>query len=143
MTFGIGRLALAASLAAATCGCNTLTTKQTSRFVDDDGNFLVVEYQTSKKPHVSKFISPGNNSEQDFPTNLRVEVELPDGESFAAWQTMNLIPNMPGTLYKSTNGKWLCFSAGLSCSVWHQTEDKTDYYEVFRGGISETPKKKQ
>ena len=131
----LGALALGGALA----GCNTLTTKQVSRFVDDDGRVLVVEYQTSKKPHVSTFVSPMNNSEQEFPTHLHVEVELPD-ESFSAWQTMNTYRRMPGTLYKSGNGRWLCFSAGLTCSVWRQTDDGRDYYSVFMGTIVETDK---
>jgi len=120
-------------------GCNSMRITQTNAFVNDDGEFITVEYGILEKDHVSKFVSPYNKKEMDFKSKLAVNVTLPSGETVRAYQCMNLMKS--GTLYKTENSKWLYHANGTSCRVYLINEDGSDYYDVFSGILSEGPKR--
>ena len=125
-----GVLSLAAALLAA--GCQSYTIVQRNVFADDDGNVVSVEYGRSETYHVNTFKSPVNGEEMEFKSKLMVRAELPDGDSFKAWQSMNFLPY--GTMYKTDSGEWMLLMNGFSCTIYRQTEeDETRYLEVYRG----------
>ena len=112
-------------------GCNTITSVQTMHFVDDNGNIVKVDYKRSEKEHVGKCKSPMNGAEMDFRTKLLVDVTMPDGFEFSAWQTLNVLPS--GTMYRSDDERWLFHARGITSSVYERTIDKTDYKLVYEG----------
>ena len=128
--FGAAALALAA-------GCQSYTIVQENVFADDDGNVAVVEYGRSERDHVNTFVSPATGKEMDFKSRLVVRARTPGGESFTAWQCMNFLAR--GTMYKTGNEKWMLLADGFSCVIYHQTDDKTRYLEVYRGVLCDTP----
>ena len=75
----------------------------------------------------------------EFKSKLVVDVTLPDGDSFTAWQCMNFLQT--GTMYKTDNEKWMVLVNGFPALVYAQTkEDPTRYFEVYRGILCESPK---
>ena len=112
-------------------GCNTITQVQTMTFVDDNANVVVVDYGRAEKEHVGKCKSPTTGEDMDFRTKLLVKVVMPDGYSFKAWQTMNVLPS--GTMYRSDDERWLFHARGITSSVYERTIDKTDYKLVYEG----------
>jgi hypothetical protein len=99
-------------------------------FSDEDGNLVAVDYGRSDKDHVNTFIAPTTGREMEFKSKLVVRAELPDGETFTAWQCMNFMPR--GTMYKTDNGRWMLLANGFSCVVYRQAEDDSDKYrEVY------------
>lgn len=124
----------AAALAA---GCHSYTIVQSNVFVDEDGNVVTVEYGRGDSAYTSTFISPATGREMEFKSKLMVRAELPDGDTFTAWQCMNFLAR--GTMYGTGNGKWKLLADGFSCVIYRQTEDKTDYLEVYRGVLCDTP----
>ena len=126
---------LAATALAA--GCHSYTIVQSNVFVDEDGNVVTVEYGRSESAYTSTFISPVTGKEMEFKSKLMVRAELPDGDTFTAWQCMNFL--VRGTMYGTSNGKWKLLADGFSCAIYRQTEDETDYIEVYRGVLCDTP----
>jgi len=119
-------------------GCQSYTVTQRNVFVDDDGFVVTVDYGRSDTDHENTFIAPMTGKEMEFRSRLAVHVELPDGDSFTAWQCMNLYSR--GTLYQTDNKKWMFLANGFSCTIYHQAKgDKTKYYEVYRGVVCDTP----
>lgn len=113
-------------------GCQSYTIVQRNVFADDDGNVVSVEYGRSEKDHVNTFKSPVNGEEMEFRSRLVVLAELPDGDSFKAWQCMNFLPY--GTMYKTDSEEWMLLLNGFGCTIYRQSEeDETKYREVFRG----------
>ena len=122
-----------------TAGCQSYTIVQRNVFADDDGNVVSVEYGKSERDHVNTFKSPVNGEELEFKSKLMVRAELPDGDSFKAWQSMNFLPY--GTMYKTDNEEWMLLMYGFSCTIYHQTEeDETRYLEVYRGVLCDIDK---
>ena len=120
-------------------GCQSYTIVQRNVFADDDGNVVSVEYGRSEKNHVNTFKSPVNGEEMEFKSKLVVLAELPDGDSFKAWQCMNFLPY--GTMYKTDDEEWMLLANGFSCTVYHQDErNETRYREVFRGVLCDIDK---
>ena len=120
-------------------GCQGYTVVQRNVFADDDGNVVSVEYGRSEKDHVNTFRSPVNGEEMEFKSKLVVLAELPDGDSFKAWQCMSFLPY--GTMYRTDNEKWMLHANGFSCTIYRQTEeDETKYQEVFRGVLCDIDK---
>ena len=120
-------------------GCQSYTIVQRNVFADDDGNVVSVEYGRSEKNHVNTFKSPVNGEEMEFKSKLVVLAELPDGDSFKAWQCMNFLPY--GTMYKTDNEEWMLLANGFSCTVYRQDErNETRYQEVFRGVLCDIDK---
>lgn len=131
------RTAAAVALAMLT-GCQSYEVVQRNVFSDEDGNLVAVDYGRSEKDHVNTFIVPMTGKEMEFKSKLVVKAELPDGETFTAWQCMNFLKR--GTMYKTDNGRWMLLANGFSCIVYRQVEDDPDNYrEVYRGVLCETP----
>ncbi|MBO7308970.1 MAG: hypothetical protein J6V38_04995, partial [Kiritimatiellae bacterium] len=108
-------MTIAAMLVALT-GCNSFKVQQTNRFIDEDGNLISVQYGLLAKPHKTQFVSPVNGKTLDMESKLAVKVTLPDGGRFTGYQCMNMLRT--GTMYKSSNEKWLFHANGTSCSVY-------------------------
>lgn len=119
-------------------GCRSYDIVQANVFSDDDGNVVRVAYGRSDKVHVNTFRNPATGKEMDFPSTLLVEVTLPDGDAFTAWQCMNFMPS--GTMYKTDNEKWMILVNGFTTMIYFQTkEDPTRYLEVYRGILCDSP----
>ena len=85
-------------------GCASIEPLRSTRFVDDENNYLHVDYGRDTKDHESVAILD-NGVRWPFKTKNMVRVELPDGTSFIAYQ--NLAP--AGNLYKTENEEWEFF----------------------------------
>ena len=130
--------AIAAAAALALAGCQSYEIVQRNVFSDEDGNLVAVDYGRSEKAHVNTFVAPMTGKEMEFKSKLVVRAELPDGETFTAWQCMNFMRR--GTMYKTDNGRWMLLADGFSCVVFRQVEDDSDNYrEVYRGVLCDTP----
>ena len=130
--------AIAAAAALALAGCQSYEIVQRNVFSDEDGNLVAVDYGRSEKAHVNTFVAPMTGKEMEFKSKLVVRAELPDGETFTAWQCMNFMRR--GTMYKTDNGRWMLLADGFSCVVFRQVEDNPDNYrEVYRGVLCDTP----
>lgn len=116
-------------------GCNSFRVQQTNSFIDEDGNLISVKYGQLAKPHKTQFVSPVNGKTLDMQSKHAVKVTLPDGGSFTGYQCMNMLRT--GTMYKSSNEKWLYHANGTSCSVYLINEQGDDYLLVFNGILSE------
>ena len=130
--------AIAAAAALVLAGCQSYEIVQRNVFSDEDGNLVAVDYGRSEKAHVNTFVAPMTGKEMEFKSKLVVRAELPDGETFTAWQCMNFMRR--GTMYKTDNGRWMLLADGFSCVVFRQAEDDPDNYrEVYRGVLCDTP----
>jgi len=130
--------AIAAAVALALAGCQSYEIVQRNVFSDEDGNLVAVDYGRSDKDHVNTFIAPLTGKEMEFKSKLVVRAELPDGETFTAWQCMNFMRR--GTMYKTDNERWMLLANGFSCVVYRQSEENPDdYREVYRGVLCDTP----
>lgn len=120
-------------------GCRSYDIVQENVFSDDDGNVVRVSYGRSEKYHTNTFINPATGKEMEFRSLLVIEVVLPDGDTITAWQCMNFLPS--GTMYKTDNEKWMVLVNGFTTMIYRQTkEDPTNYLEVYRGILCESPK---
>ena len=129
-------MAVAAALSLA--GCQSYEVVQRNVFSDEDGNLVAVDYGRSEKDHVNTFVAPLTGREMEFKSKLVVRAELPDGETFTAWQCMNFLRR--GTMYKTDNGRWMLLANGFSCVVYRQSDgDPESYREVYRGVLCDTP----
>jgi hypothetical protein len=72
----------------------------------------------------------------EFRSKLLVNVVLPDGDGFTAWQCMNFMRN--GTMYKTDNEKYMFLAGGFSCIVYARESDGS-YSEMYRGVLCESP----
>ena len=130
--------AIAVASAFALAGCQSYEIVQRNVFSDEDGNLVAIDYGRSEKEHVNTFIVPLTGKEMEFKSKLVVDVELPDGETFTAWQCMNFMRR--GTMYKTDNGRWMLLANGFSSVVYRQSdENPNDYREVYRGVLCDTP----
>ena len=135
----LNRAAIAAAALAlsAVAGCRGFDIVQTGVFVSELGAVVKVGYGRAEKPHNGAFINPATGKETDFSSRLVVEVEMPDGEAFTAWQTMNFTST--GTMYRTDNGKWMFHANGFTCLVYRQLDDGL-LHEVYRGVLCDAPK---
>ena len=85
---------------------------------------------------------PATGKEVEFKSKLVVRVELPDGDSFTAWQCMNFMQS--GTMYKTDNDKWQILVNGFTCRIYLRVDDGSGRYrEVYRGILCESPKEEK
>ena len=120
-------------------GCASYEIAQTNIFADEDGAVVRIDYGHSEVDHYNTFINPKTGKEMDFHSKLVIEVTLPNGEDFTAWQCMNFSGS--GTMYKTDDERWLVHLKGFSCEIGRQTrQDRTLYQQVYGGIICETPK---
>ena len=124
-------LAAAAFLA----GCATWRFEpiRSSRFVDEDNNYLNVDYGRDTKDHASTAVLD-NGVRWPFKSKNMVRVELPDGTRFVAYQ--NLAPT--GNLYKTEDEEWEFFESGTGCIVARLAKDRSGYLSRFRGTLCAT-----
>ena len=128
-------------LGLALAGCQSYEIVQSNIFSDDVGNVVRISYGRSNKDHVNTFRSPKNGAEMEFRSRLVVDVVLPDGEKFTAWQCMNF--NQTGTMYKTDDEDWLVLVGGFACAVFTHDPIPADperYREIYRGILCESPK---
>ena len=120
-------------------GCNSYRIVQKNVFSDEDGNIVTIDYGVAEKNHVNTFVAPMTGEEMDFKSKLLIFAELPDGETFKAWQCMNFQPH--GTMYQTDNEKWKVLVNGFSCIVYAQDKgNERRYNTVYRGVLCDTPK---
>ena len=128
-------------LGLALAGCQSYDIVQTNIFSDDGGNVVRIDYGRSDKEHVNTFRNPANGKEMEFKSRLVIQVVLPDGNDFTAWQCMNFTPS--GTMYKTDDESWLVHVNGFSCAIFEHTpvpQDPGLYREVYNGILCESPK---
>ena len=130
-------IAFAALALAAAAGCRGFDIAQTCIFADEDGNVVTVGYGSAEKPHTNTYVNPFTKQEMEFKSNLGVEVELPDGDSFVAWRCMNF--ERSGTMYRTDNGRWMFHANGFTSSIYERRPDG-GYNQVFNGVLCEAPK---
>lgn len=124
--------------AALLAGCQSYRLVQKNVFSDEDGRLVTVVYGVAEKDHVNTFISPMTGKEMPFRSRLVVEAEMPDGDSFRAWQCMNL--QSQGTMYKTDNERWQVLVNGFTCIVYRRSdEDRDVYVPVYRGVLCDSP----
>ena len=131
--FVLGLMALA--------GCHSYDIVQSNIFSNDDGFAVRVDYGRSAKDHVNTFTSPVTGEEMTFKSRLVVEVTLPDGQSFVAWQGMNFLSS--GTLYQTEDKSYLTLVHGFTCRVYAHDPSPADpgrYREIYSGVLCDSPK---
>lgn len=122
------KVLLSALMFAAGCATWTFTPLRTQRFVDDNNNYVLVDYGRDEKGHTSYFrLSYGGQF--PFKTKDKVRVELPDGRRFVAWKHMSV----RGNLYKTDDAQWEFFEEGVACVVAELAPDKRGYLRRFSG----------
>ena len=122
-------LAAAAFLA----GCASFEPLRSTRFVDDNNNYLHVDYGRDTKDHESIAVLD-NGVRWPFKSKNMVRVELPDGTRFIAYQ--NLAP--AGNLYKTEDEEWEFFESGVGCIVARFEKARSGYVTRFRGTLCAT-----
>ena len=123
----------------ALAGCNSYRIVQKNVFSDEDGYLVSIDYGIADKDHVNTFVSPMTGEEMKFKSKLLIFAELPDGETFKAWQCMNFQPR--GTMYQTDNEEWKVLVNGFTCIVYAQdATDERRYNTVYRGVLCDTPK---
>lgn len=124
--------------ALALAGCQGYRIVQRNVFSDEGGNLVTVAYGVAEREHVNAFVSPVTGKEMPFKSKLVVEVDLPDGDSFRAWQCMNF--RARGTMYRTDNGRWQILVNGFTCEVFRRSPDDPEAYSVaYRGVLCDTP----
>ena len=126
--------ALLVAAAALLAGCTSFEPLRSKRFVDDNNNYLHVDYGRDTEDHEST-TTLGNGVKWPFKSKNMVRVELPDGTRFVAYQ--NLAPT--GNLYKTEDEEWEFFeSGGAGCLVAQLDKDRSGYITRFRGTLCAT-----
>ena len=103
------------------------------RFVDDNNNYLHVDYGRDTEDHESTAVLD-NGVRWPFKSKNMVRVELPDGTCFTAYQ--NLSPT--GNLYKTEDGEWEFFESGAGCIVARFEKARSGSVTRFRGTLCAT-----
>lgn len=119
---------LGALLAMVGCATMTFTVLRTQRFVDDNNNYVLVDYGRDEKGHESTF-RISNGARLPFRSKMKVRVELPNGKRFVAYQHMSA----SGNLYKTDDEQWEYFEEGVACIVAEMAPDGTGYLRRFQG----------
>lgn len=127
-----------AAVGLALAGCQSYRIVQKNVFSDEDGYLVTISYGVAEREHVNTFVSPMTGKEMDFKSKLVVEVDLPDGDSFRAWQCMNY--QARGTMYRTDNGRWQILVNGFTCFVYRQSKENPKAYQpVYCGVLCDTP----
>ena len=126
-------LSILTACAALFAGCTSFESLRSTRFVDDNNNYLHVDYGRDTKDHQSMAVLE-NGVSWPFKSKNMVRVELPDGTRFVAYQ--NLAPT--GNLFKTEDGEWEFFESGAGCIVARLDKDRSGYVTRFRGTLCAT-----
>ena len=124
---------LAAAACALLAGCTTFEATRTQRFVDDDNDYVQVEYASEKEPRVSTF-TLSNGVKLPFRSKLKVRVELPDGTRFIAYQRMA----EAGNLYMTEDDEYKYFEMATGCLVARLAKDRRGYIPLYQGVLCAT-----
>jgi hypothetical protein len=124
--FSKARLILAAG-ALALAGCASFETERSSRFVDENGAVVSVEYARGEE-RTTQFVAP-NGAKMPYKSKLKVRVTMPDGDRFIAYRHMSLA----GVLYKTADEDWEYLEEGTACAVAQRAEDGKGYLLRFQG----------
>ena len=114
-------------------GCASFEPLRSMRFVDENNNYLHVDYGRDTEDHESTAVLD-NGVRWPFKSKNMVRVELPDGTRFTAYQ--NLAPT--GNLYKTEDGEWEFFESGAGCIVARFSKERSGYVTRFRGTLCAT-----
>ena len=97
--------------ALALAGCTSFKAERSSRFINDAGDILNVEYARCEERD-TRFVAP-NGKELTYKAKNMVRVTMPNGDDFIAYRNMSLA----GVLYKTENEEWEFFEEGAVCAV--------------------------
>lgn len=120
----------AAVLLAAAAGCATWSFEavRSSRFVNEENEYLQVDYGLEE--HESTFQGP-TGVPMKFRSNLKVRVELPDGTRFVAFQHMSV----NGRLYVTDDGRWEFLEHGVAAYVAERETEGAEYVLRYQGTL--------
>ena len=124
--FANARFLLAAG-AMALAGCASFEAERSSRFVDETGAVVSVEYARGEE-RTTQFVAP-NGAKMPYKSKLKVRVTLPDGDRFTAYRHMSLA----GVLYKTSDEDWEYLEEGTACAVAQRADDGKGYVLRFQG----------
>ena len=111
-------------------GCATWTFEplRSQKFVDEENNYVHVDYGSEKENRTSVF-TLSNGVRLPFRSKLKVRVELPDGKRFVAYQRMS----ETGNLYMTDDEDYEYFEQGTACVVAHRAKGAKRFGVVFQG----------
>lgn len=118
-------------------GCTSFETERSSRFVDESGDMVGVEYAHCEERDIP-FVAP-NGKTLAYKSKNAVRVTLPDGTDFTAYRNMSLA----GILYKTLDGEWEYFEEGAACAVAQMDTDGKGYLLRFQGVLCMNEKVKE
>jgi len=113
--------------AMALAGCESFETERSSRFVDEAGAVVSVEYARGEE-RTTQFVAP-NGAKMPYKSKLKVRVTMPDGDRFIAYRHMSLA----GVLYKTSDEDWEYLEEGTACAVAQRADDGKGYVLRFQG----------
>lgn len=120
-------------------GCTSFNLKQTVRFINEDGEIIVVDYGDGDSDYVTTFTVPTTGKKMEFKSKNRVFVTLPDGHDFYAFECVNEL--MTGTMYQSSDEDWYYHANGFVCTVYRRVGKTRDFAPVFTGSVCQSPEK--
>ena len=120
-------------------GCTSFNLKQTVRFINEDGDIIVVDYGDGDSEYVTKFTVPKTGKQMEFRSKNRVFVTMPDGNEFYAFECVNELRT--GTMYQSSGEDWYYHANGFTCTVYRRVDKTRDFMPVFNGVVCQTPER--
>ncbi len=111
-------------------GCASFDATRSQKFVDEAGQFVLVDYGAEKEPRMSTF-TLSNGVKLPFRSKLKVHVEMPDGERFIAYQRMSTA----GNLYLDDDEEWEYFEKGTACLVAHRKPGERKFTPLYQGTL--------
>lgn len=135
--FLLAKCAAALFAAAAAAGCRTRPVqKYAIDFINpEDGRTATVVFMYGDGSMHETPFTDARGQTSYFKSDKRCKVELSDGESFKAYQTLS----GTGTLYVSDDAEWKCLSLGLYCVIARRSRDNDGtYQEYFTGQVTES-----
>ena len=120
-------------------GCTSFNLTQATRFMNEDGETIYVEYGTGEDEHKTIFRSPYNGKEMEFKSKLRIRFTMPDGKERMAFQCMNELRQ--GTMYKTDDEEWAYQAKGFTCTVFRMDPAIGKYRVAFQGVVCQSPEK--
>lgn len=120
-------------------GCNSFNCKQTLRFINEDGEVIVVDYGVGDSDHTTKFYAPKTGRPLEFKSKNRVVVTMPDGEDFDGYECVNELRS--GAMYQSDDEEWYYHANGFTCTVYRRVGNTRDYAPLFTGVVCQSPEK--
>ena len=139
MKIKIPRFGCLAVLLSLLCGCTSFNLKQTVRFINEDGEIIVVDYGDGDSEYVTKFTVPKTGKQMEFKSKNRVFLTMPDGRDFFAFECVNELRT--GTMYQSADEDWYYHANGFVCTVYRRVGETRDYAPVFTGVVCQTPER--